>query len=208
MKSTLFTATQIMACMMLLSPGAFAVTGNGTNVSADFTLNATYLDITCNASMSVTGDISSGVIDFGSFTAGSVDETKSVELQLTCNTAMPGTVRVSFTTYSGVHVDGSLKNRLYPTAGNLQSNLYYDWVWGDISNTVKGVPSDTAHKGLSPGDIIDLSSQSADVYEVEPQPPNSTVLRFPMKITRGANNIASLPAGDYTALLGVTISYE
>ncbi|EAP9506972.1 hypothetical protein L1O59_001690 [Salmonella enterica] len=208
MKSTLFTATQIMACLMLLSPGAFAVTGNGTRVSANFTLSATYIDITCNPSMSVAGDISSGVIDFGSFTMGTVDETKSVELQLTCNTAMPGTVRVSFTTYGGMPVDGSLKNRLYPSMGSLQSNLYYDWVWGDISQTVKAGPSDSRHKGLRPGDIIDLSSQSADVYEVAPQSHNSTVLRFPMKITRGANDIAHLPAGDYTALLGVTISYE
>ncbi|EBL7540522.1 hypothetical protein CYH93_003500 [Salmonella enterica subsp. enterica serovar Java] len=213
MKTTLFTAGQVMACLMLLSPGAFAEEYH-KDVSAVFHLKAMYKNVTCNQALTADGN-SSGTttIDFGTFSSDSVvDKTKKVVLTLACDSDLPDTVKVSFSVVSPATVDITNKNRLYPSApsGNTQENLYYDWVWDkDINNTVKQSVGDSAHKTVKPNDGVDLSgASSADVYEIVPQSGGVKSLNFPLDITRKVKETSQLAAGDYTADVTVTISYD
>ncbi|EJT9668067.1 hypothetical protein N4C55_004140 [Salmonella enterica] len=218
MKTTLFTAGQVMACLMLLSPGAFAEVDH-RDVTAVFHLKARYKDFTCNQTLTADGN-SSGTttIDFGTFSSDSVvDKTKSVALTLDCSngggTELPDTVKVSFSVVSPATVDTSITNRLYPSHENTQqTNLYYDWVWDEgINKTVKKSVSDSAHKPLGPSDKVNLSGTSGtDVYEVVSEGHASKVLEFPLKITRNVDpgKIGQLAAGDYMANVTVTVSYD
>ncbi len=207
MKTTLFTASQIMACLLLLSPGASG--GDHKDVSANFHLKATYRNTTCGKELTTSGDISDSTIDFGTFSSDSVEKTRSVVLTLTCDSDLPETVKIGFSVMGQAHVDGMAKNRLYPSdpSGNTQENLYYDWVWGNkITDAVKNTPVDSAHKGVS---SVDLSgASSADVYEIVPQSSGVKSLNFPLEITRDVNDVNKLAAGDYAANVTVTVSYN
>ncbi|EDI1752286.1 hypothetical protein GD488_22550 [Salmonella enterica] len=208
MKTTLFTASQIMACLLLLSPGASG--GDNKNVSANFHLKATYRNTTCDKTLTASGDdISGTTIDFGTFSSDSVEKTRSVVLTLTCDSDLPETVKIGFSVMAPAQVDEMAKNRLYPSdlSGNNQKNLYYDWVWGSkIADAVKNTPVDSAHKGLS---SVDLSGgSSAEVYEIVPQVSGEKSLNFPLEITRNVKETNSLAAGDYSASVTVTVSYD
>ncbi|EBH1518722.1 hypothetical protein CBX60_23465 [Salmonella enterica subsp. enterica serovar Pensacola] len=211
MKTTLFTAGQVMACLMLLSPGAFAEEYH-KDVSAVFHLKAMYKDVTCQSALAASGDISGTTIDFGTFSSDSKDITKKVVLTLTCDSDLPDTVKVGFSVLSPAKVDADNNSRLYPsgTDGKQQTNLYYDWVWGDkINNTVKQSVGDSAHKTVKPNDGVDLSgASSADVYEIVSQSNGGKSLNFPLDITRKVKETSQLAAGDYTADVTVTISYD
>ncbi|EBM2193345.1 hypothetical protein FPC62_19595 [Salmonella enterica] len=212
MKTTLFTAGQVMACLMLLSPGAFAEEYH-KDVSAVFHLKAMYKNVTCNQALTADGN-SSGTttIDFGTFSSDSKDITKKVVLTLTCDSDLPDTVKVGFSVLSPAKVDADNNSQLYPSDkdGKQQTNLYYDWVWGkDINNTVKQSVDDSAHKTVKPNDGVDLSgASSADVYEIVPQSNGGKSLNFPLDITRKVKETSQLAAGDYTANVTVTISYD
>lgn len=207
MKTTLFTASQIMACLLLLSPGAFG--GDHKDVSANFHLKAKYSNTTCGDKLTTRGDISGTIIDFGTFSSDSVEKTRSVVLTLTCESDLPDTVKIGFSVMGPAQVDGTAKNRLYPSdpSGNQQRNLYYDWVWGKtITDAVKNTPVDSAHKGLS---SVDLSGgSSAEVYEIVPQVSGEKTLNFPLEITRNVKETNNLAAGDYSASVTVTVSYD
>ncbi|EMY6535837.1 hypothetical protein ABCJ02_002479 [Salmonella enterica] len=211
MKTTLFTAGQVMACLMLLSPVVFAEDYH-KDVTAVFHLRARYKDFTCQSALTASGDISGTTIDFGTFSSDSKDITKKVVLTLTCDSDLPDTVKVGFSVMSPATVDINNKNQLYPsgTDGKQQTNLYYDWVWGkDINNTVKQSVDDSAHKTVKPNDGVDLSgASSADVYEIVPQSNGGKSLNFPLDITRKVKETSQLAAGDYTADVTVTISYD
>ncbi|EDR6290233.1 hypothetical protein R2E04_002438 [Salmonella enterica] len=213
MKTTLFTAGQVMACLMLLGLSTGESADASTTVEAVFNLKAMYKNVTCNQTLAASGDISGTIIDFGTFSSDSVDITKKVALTLDCanGTDLPDTVKVSFSVVSPATVDTSITNRLYPSYGNIQqTNLYYDWVWDeDINDTVKKSVGDSAHKTLGPSDKVDLSGASgADVYEVVSEGHASNVLEFPLKITRGVKETDKLAAGNYKADVKVTVSYE
>lgn len=207
MKTTLFTASQIMACLLLLSPGAFG--GDNKNVSANFHLKAKYSNTTCGDKLTTSGEISGETIDFGTFSSDSVEKTRHVVLTLKCDSDLPDTVKIGFSVMPPAQVDEMAKNRLYPSdpSGNNQNNLYYDWVWGKtITDAVKNTPVDSAHKGLS---SVDLSGgSSADVYEIVPQARGEKSLNFPLDITRNVKETNSLAAGDYSASVTVTVSYD
>lgn len=207
MKTTLFTASQIMACLLLLSPGASG--GDHKDVSANFHLKATYRSTTCGKNLTTSGDISDSTIDFGTFSSDSVEKTRYVVLTLACDSDLPETVKIGFSVMGQAHVDGMAKNRLYPSdpSGNTQENLYYDWVWGNkITDAVKNTPVDSGHKGLS---SVDLSGGlSADIYEVAPQSNGGKSLNFPLEITRNVNDVNKLAAGDYSANVTVTVTYD
>ncbi|EMD4511842.1 hypothetical protein VQ300_004877 [Salmonella enterica] len=209
MKTTLFTAGQVMACLMLLGLSTGESADASTTVEAVFNLKAMYKNVTCNQTLEASGDISSTTIDFGTFSSDSVKKTKSVVLTLKCDSDLPDTVKVGFSVANPAKVDVTNNNRLYPSdpSGNTQENLYYDWVWGNkITDAVKNTPVDSAHKGLS---SIDLSgASSADVYEIVPQSNGVKSLNFPLDITRNVNDVNKLAAGDYTANVTVTISYD
>lgn len=211
MKTTLFTAGQVMACLMLLSPGAFAEDYH-KDVTAEFHLRARYKDFTCQSALTASGDISGTIIDFGTFSSDSVDITKTVALTLKCDSDLPDTVKVSFSVVNPAMVDETNNRRLYPSDpdGKQQTNLYYDWVWGDaINNTVKQSASDGAHKAVKPNDGVNLSGTSGpDVYEVVSEGHASNVLEFPLKIIRGVKETDKLAAGNYTADVKVTVSYD
>lgn len=215
MKTPLFTARQVMACLMLISAGAFAGDDH-KDVSAVFHLSAKYKNVTCNQQLLTDGNSGNTTIDFGTFSSDTPEKTVPVVLTLDCSngTDLPETVKVGFKVINPATVEGSQTNRLYPSGpdGSPQAILYYDWVWGnDINGTVKTSVGDNAHKILSPGSPVDLSSASgADVYEVADQSAGSKQLRFPLDITRnvGRGNTGYLAAGDYTAAVTVTVSYE
>ncbi len=207
MKTTLFTASQIMACLLLLSPGAFG--GDHKDVSANFHLKATYRNTTCDKTLTASGDISGTTIDFGTFSSDSVEKTRSVVLRLTCNSDLPETVKIGFSVMAPAQVDEMAKNRLYPSdlSGNKQKNLYYDWVWGSkIADAVKNIPGNSAHKGLSSVDLT--GDSSTDVYEIVPQVSGEKSLNFPLEITRNVKETNNLAAGDYSASVTVTVSYD
>ncbi|EPC0218037.1 hypothetical protein ACRV89_003727 [Salmonella enterica subsp. enterica serovar Newport] len=213
MKTTLFTASLVMACLLSASGIAEAA----TDFTATFHLSATYSsNVTCDSALKTSGDISGTEIDFGTFSSDAAEKTKHVVLTLTCDSDLPDTVKVGFKVIKPATVDGSQKNRLYPSGpgqvGSQQTILYYDWVWDEgIDKTVKSsVVSDT-HKALKPLGGVDLKEGSAgDVYEVVSQDSGTKVLTFPLKITRNANmaEINKLAAGDYTAAVTVTVRYE
>ncbi|MDJ3788078.1 hypothetical protein LEI94_26745 [Salmonella enterica] len=211
MKTTLFTAGQVMACLMLISAGAFG--GDHKDVSAVFYLSAKYKNVTCDSNLKTSEEISGGVIDFGTFSQYTPSTSKSVVLTLDCRngTDLPDTVTVVFQAINQSMVDGDLNNRLYPSYQNTQqTNLYYDWEWGDgIKNTVKQSVGNSAHKTLHSGDKIDLKGNSAgDIYEVVSEGHKANELTFPLKITQGVTNIDNLAAGDYTAAVTVNVTYE
>lgn len=215
MKITLFTASRIMTCLMLISTGAFA--GADTKeFTATFHLSARYSSVTCDSALKTSGDISGTEIDFGTFSSDAAEKTKHVVLTLKCDSDLPDTVKVGFKVIKPAKVDDSQNNRLYPSVsppdGSQQKILYYDWVWDEnISKTVKSsVVSDT-HKVLTPLEGVDLKEGSAgDVYEVVSQSSGTNELRFPLKITRNANmaEISKLAAGEYTAAVTVNVTYE
>ncbi|EDT0100560.1 hypothetical protein GQ155_003821 [Salmonella enterica] len=211
MKTTLFTAGQVMACLMLLSPVVFAEDYH-KDVTAEFHLRARYKDFTCLSTLAASGDISGTTIDFGTFSSDSKDITKKVVLTLKCDSDLPDTVKVGFSVLSPAKVDADNNSQLYPSDkdGKQQTNLYYDWVWGkDINNTVKQSVDDSAHKTVKPNDGVDLSgASSADVYEIVPQSNGGKSLNFPLDITRKVKETSQLAAGDYTANVTVTISYD
>ncbi|EHQ4622382.1 hypothetical protein KQ096_005069 [Salmonella enterica] len=213
MKTTLFTAGQVMACLMLLSPVVFAEDYH-KDVTAEFHLRARYKDVTCLPALTARGDISGTTIDFGTFSSDSVVKEKHVALTLDCSngTGLPDTVKVGFSVLSPAKVDVDNNSQLYPSDkdGKQQTNLYYDWVWGkDINNTVKQSVDDSAHKTVKPNDGVDLSgASSADVYEIVPQSNGGKSLNFPLDITRKVKETSQLAAGDYTADVTVTISYD
>ncbi|EBD6544464.1 hypothetical protein C1366_22075 [Salmonella enterica] len=213
MKITLFTVGQIMACLMLLSPVVFAEDYH-KDVTAEFHLRARYKDVTCQSALTASGDISGTIIDFGTFSSDSVVKEKHVALTLDCSngTGLPDTVKVSFSVVNPAMVDETNNRRLYPSDpdGKQQTNLYYDWVWGDaINNTVKQSASDGAHKAVKSNDGVNLSGTSGpDVYEVVSEGLASNVLEFPLKITRGVKETDKLAAGNYKADVKVTVSYE
>lgn len=214
MKTTLFTAGRIMACLMLISTGAFG--GDHKNVSAVFHLSAKYRNVTCLSALATSGEISGTEIDFGTFSQDTPSTSKSVVLTLDCHngTDLPDTVKVGFSVSTPATVDDSETNRLYPSAPgeSAQKILYYDWEWGDgIKNTVKQSVGNSAHKTLHSGDKIDLKGNSAgDIYEVVPEEHEAYELTFPLKITRNVDTkkIAQLTAGEYTAAVTVAVSYE
>lgn len=211
MKTTLFTAGQVMAClMMLLSPGAFAEEYH-KDVTVTFNLKAKYEGVTCEPGLIISGNSSASNIDFGTFSSDSVKKEMSVVLALKCDSALPKTVKVGFSVMSPATVDINNKNQLYPSDPdvNEQNNLYYDWVWGDaINNTVKQSASDGTHKALQPNGSVDLRGASGDVYEVVSEGRASNVLEFPLKITRRVKDVDKLAAGDYAANVTVTVSYD
>lgn len=216
MKTTLFTAGRIMACLMLISAGAFG--GDHKNVSAVFNLSAKYKNVTCNNKLLTDGNNADTTIDFGTFSQDTPSTSKSVVLTLDCRngTDLPDTVKVGFSVSTPATVDNSETNRLYPYPSapgeSAQKILYYDWEWGDgIKNTVKQSVGNSAHKTLHSGDKIDLKGNSAgDIYEVVSQSSGPKVLTFPLKITRkvDTNKIAQLTAGEYTAAVTVNVTYE
>ncbi|EFT4511179.1 hypothetical protein H2549_004844 [Salmonella enterica subsp. enterica serovar Stanley] len=214
MKITLFTASRIMTCLMLISTGAFA--GADTKeFTATFHLSAKYRNVTCNNTLTTSGEISGTEINFGTFSSDAAEKTKSVELTLDCSngTDLPDTVKVGFAASgNNTTVDDSQNNRLYPSNpdGNTQDNLYYDWVWGEkIGDTIKASGVNSGHTALHPKDKVDLKGGSAgDIYEVVSQDASSTVLTFPLKITRGVKHTDDLAAGYYMAAVRVTVTYE
>ncbi|AXC70050.1 hypothetical protein DOE63_32755 (plasmid) [Salmonella enterica subsp. diarizonae serovar 59:z10:-] len=216
MKTTLFTAGRIMACLMLISAGAFG--GDHKDVSAVFNLSAKYKNVTCNNKLLTDGNSGNTTIDFGTFSSDTPEKTKSVVLTLDCRngTDLPDTVKVGFSVSTPATVDDSETNRLYPYPSapgeSAQKILYYDWEWGDgINNTVKSSGVNGVHKTLHSGDKIDLKGNSAgDVYEVFSEGGKAYELTFPLKITRNVdtNKIAQLTAGEYTAAVTVNVTYE
>ncbi|HAF1615916.1 TPA: hypothetical protein G9B49_004958 [Salmonella enterica] len=219
MRATLFTACQVVA-LMLLSPGVLAVGPDHKDISVPFELKATYRNITCLPGLrdSVNG-ITGGAttIDFGTFSpSDKTDKTVSVALTLDCSqTDLPDTVKTVFEVVAPASVGEGTVNTLYPVcelqAPQPQKNLYYEWKWGsDISKSVKSSPVSPARQGLNPGDPVDLTDTSAGyVYEVVHDGGNNVkTLSFPLDITRKVKNAGELKAGDYTAGVKVTISYE
>ncbi|EKS3673539.1 hypothetical protein QL374_003666 [Salmonella enterica] len=215
MKTTLFTASLVMSCLMLPFLGEAEAT---TDFSATFNLSARYKDVTCESHLKASGDgVSGGEIDFGAFSSssGATGLTKLVTLTLDCSngTGQPETVKVGFSVTSPATVDPDNKNRLYPSADNNaqpQTNLYYDWVWGDkITDTVKKNPASASHKGLNAKDTVDLSGTlPADVYEVSTKSTTGNLLNFPLEITRGVKSVDELEPGGYSAAVTVKVSYE
>lgn len=219
MRATLFTACQVVA-LMLLSPGVLAAGPDHKDISVPFELKATYRNITCLPGLSasvngITG--STTTIDFGTFSpSDKADKTVSVALTLDCGqTELPDTVKTVFEVVVPASVGKGTVNTLYPVCelppSQPQENLYYEWKWGsDISKSVKSSPVSPARKGLNPGDPVDLTNTSAGyVYEVVHDGGNNVkTLSFPLDITRKVKNAGELKAGDYTAGVKVTISYE
>lgn len=210
MKTTLFTAGRIMACLMLISAGAFG--GDHKDVSAVFHLSAKYKNVTCDSNLKTSEEISGGVIDFGTFSQDTPSTSKSVVLTLDCQngTDLPDTVKVGFSVSAPATVDRANTSRLYPSGPGPvnQEILYYDWEWGEkINDTVKNSGVSGTHHTLSPGEKINLNDTS-DVYEVVSEGHKANELTFPLKITQGVTNIDNLAAGDYTAEVTVKVSYE
>lgn len=218
MRATLFTACQVVA-LMLLSPGVLAAGPDHKDISVPFELKATYRNITCLPGLSasvngITG--STTTIDFGTFSPSDKDDkTISVALTLNCSqTELPDTVKTVFEVVVPASVGKGTVNTLYPVCelppSQPQENLYYEWKWGsDISKSVKSSPASPARKGLTPGDPVDLTDTSSGyVYEVVHSDNSAKTLSFPLDITRKVKNAGELKAGDYTAEVKVTISYE
>lgn len=212
MKTTLFTAGQVMACLMLLGLSTGESADASTTVEAVFNLKAMYKNTTCDQTLKASGEISGTTIDFGTFSSYSVDITKTVALTLKCDSDLPDTVKVGFSVVNPATVDTTNNNWLYPSdpGKNSQTNLYYDWEWDEaINKTVKQSGTSGGHATLKPGDKVNLSSTSGtDVYEVVSQGDTVKVLSFPLKITRKVKENSQLAAGNYTADVKVTISYD
>ncbi|ECM3183620.1 type 1 fimbrial protein [Salmonella enterica subsp. enterica serovar Newport] len=214
MKTTLFTAGRIMACLMLISAGAFG--GDHKKVSAVFHLHAKYRKVTCEPNLLIDRKIGDTTIDFGTFSDGDAEKTKSVELTLDCRNSIerPDTVKVGFKVINPATVDDSKTNRLYPSAPDRsqQKILYYDWIWGEkIGDTIKASGVSQGHVVLYNSEKVDLRPASAaNVYEVVSLNSGTNELRFPLKITRNVDtyNIAQLTAGEYTAAVTVNVIYE
>lgn len=212
MKTTLFTASLVMACLMLPCSGTAVA---ATEFTAAFNLSAKYQKVTCNNQLFTDGS-ANPTIDFGTFSYDPVEKQKSVVLTLKCDSDLPDYVTVGFSVSTPATVDDSETNRLYPYPSapgeSAQKILYYDWEWGDgIKNTVKQSVGNSAHKTLHSGDKIDLKGNSAgDIYEVVPEGHEAYELTFPLKITRkvDTNKIAQLTAGEYTAAVTVNVTYE
>lgn len=202
-----------MTTLMLAGAGGYAHAQD--TVTVTFNLKAEYSAVTCEQNLLTDGNSADTTVDFGTFSQDTPSTSKSVVLTLDCHngTDLPDTVKVGFAaTENNTTVDNSQNNRLYPSNpdGNTQDNLYYDWIWGEkIGDTIKASGVNRGHTALHPKDKVDLKGGSAgDVYEVVSQDASSTVLTFPLKITRGVKNTSSLAAGDYTAEVTVKVSYE
>lgn len=213
MKTPAFTVTGVMACLMLLSSPVNAQ----TTASATFNLQAQLKESTCEPALTSSGDAdSAGNIDFGSNSLADgviVEKTKHVVLTLTCDSASPPSmVRIGFNVNKGEIV--SPKNaRLYPEPENapeiIQTNLWYDWAWGEGIDEAVAINRDEGYAGLSPGEKIDLLSKVTGSRQYGlVQKENRSTWAFPVDITRNASDIATLSGGGYIAAVQVDISYE
>ncbi|EMY1531180.1 hypothetical protein AAEU76_004976 [Salmonella enterica subsp. enterica serovar Wedding] len=211
MKTPAFTVTGVMACLLLLSQPVNAQ----TTASATFNLKAELQAPTCNHSLASSGDAdSAGNVDFGTISSaegGNAEETKHVVLTLNCDSSYPPSVTgIGFSILTG-NADSGTAGRLYPTGpdnstGN--TNLYYNWAWGQkINDTVMKNPGD-GYVGLSPGQPVGLSDNAGfQRYRLVPSKERQE-WAFPLDITREVKNIANVTAGDYSAAVRVNIAYQ
>ena len=211
MKKTVINACRLMTALMVAGAGGYVHATDSLEVT--FNLSAKYSTVTCDTTLGTSGDITGTDIDFGTFSSDQVAKTKNVVLTLDCSQGsdLPDTVKVGFSAQSPAHTDTSPGNRLYPALTGQQKEqnvLYYDWFWGDNINDTLQQTASPGHTGIKAQDPVDLDSGQG-VYEVNKgQNTGNRILQFPLKITRGVTDTDQLDAGDYTAAVTVTITYD
>lgn len=214
MKKTVINACRLMTAVMVAGAGGYVHANDSLEVS--FNLNARYSNVTCDTALVTSGDINGSEINFGTFSSDQVYKTKNVVLTLDCSQGsdLPDTVRVSFSVQSPADVDSGQSNRLYPVkeepSPHGQNNLYFDWAWGDnINDTLQQVVSNQGYTGVTKDAPVDLSKKQI-VYEVNKNTPTKaqSILHFPLKITRGVKDTNALEAGNYSAAVTMSVSYD
>lgn len=211
MKNALFCYLAWIMAGLTLSVADIHAVFSG-EFSASFNLKAIYTGVTCKTVLGTHGDLNGTVIDFGTLSPETERETsKKVVLVLDCSDSeLPYSLNINFQVVKGI-VDG---HRLYPVLdgsdNKITRGMYYNWSWGhDVDKFVSEYQDGNILRGVIPGEPVELTAGAGNKsYDLVPRNSTATYLELPLDITRKVVDFSSLEAGDYTAGVTVTISYE